>query len=458
MEERDLSNTINLSNLCYDGMDEDEMSISIRELFFTVLKKWKMILLIVILGAIFGFGYAMVQYQGIMSDEKKLEEKINYVNIGRYNLLKEQIATDESYLRDNPKMRMDYNNVYSAVREYEVRATSDVIAQVQSSYKALGSESDVINGIIEQTGLEMDPQYFDSLFTYTIELGTPEVLTSLQSLSQMPQQALTISAELVLSNKENCTKVLDAFEERLDALTSFYKNSFVLIMERTRNSISFGRNEEIMQAQLDAQKAYYNNQEELRKMEKSTLSKDELLWIEEGRISSHWKKYVVLVGAGAGVLAVLAIVVLDLLNGKVRDITDLSLMGAPVLAYIDREKNKKGPDGWIQRWERSVMPESNDPAYIHQVLMDVGTPLVVTDETGSGQAVKSFAKECFPENVVVTNSLSKDPEALRAAQKCGKVILWVRLQDSRMDKVVQARALAQTMHFSVKGFIVEKSR
>ena len=458
MEERNLPNTINLSNLYHDGMDEDVMTVSIREIFFTVLKKWKIILLMIIIGVILGSAYAAFRYRSIMADEERLEETINFVNIGRYNLLMEQVATDESYLRNNPKMRMDYNNVYTATREYEVRAAADVIAQIQAGYKALGSDSDVIDGIIEQTGLEMDSQYFDSLFTYTTELGVPETLTSLQSLSQMPQQALTISAELVLSNRDNCTKVLDLFEEKLNGLTASYKNKYDLTMERTRNSVSFGRNEDIMKAQLDAQKTYYNNQDELRKMSKNTLSKDELLWIEEGRISSHWKKYAVLAGAGAGALSVLAIIVFDLLNGKVRDILDLSLINVPVLAYIDREKNKKGIDGWIQYWERKMLPASNDAEYIRQIMSDIGMPLVVTDETESAEDWKIIAKESFPNGVTIANSLSKDPEALREAHNCGSVVLWVRLQDSKLDRVLQAKTLARTMHFSIKGAIVEKNR
>ena len=457
MEKRDLPNTINLSNLCYEGTNEDEMPISIREIFFTVLKKWKIILLMTILGVIIGSIYAVFQYRSIMGDEKKLGETINFVNIGRYNLLMNQVATDESYLQNNPKMRMDYNNVYTAVREYEVRAATDVIAQVQSGYKALGSESDVINRIIEQTELEMDSQYFDSLFTYKIELGNPEALTSLQSLSQMPQQSLSISVELVLSNKDNCTKVLDAFEEKIKELTSSYINSYDLTLERTRNSINYGRNEDIMNAQLDAQKAYYNNQDELRKMSKSTLSKDELLWIEEGHISSHWKKYAVFAGIGVGFLTILVIGALDLLNGRVRDISDLSVMDAPVLAYIDTEKTKKGLDGWIQRWERSTMPGSNDATYICQIMKDIGTPLVVTDETESEEGLKVF-EEIFPSGVVVTNSLTKDSEALREAKNCNRVILWIRLQDSKLNRVEQVKALARTLQFSVKGFIVEKKQ
>ena len=133
-------------------------------------------------------------------------------------------------------------------------------------------------------------------------------------------------------------------------------------------------------------------------------------------------------------------------------------MEIPVLAYIDKEKNKKGLDGFIQRWERSVMPEPNDPVYIHQMLMDIGTPLVVTDETESGQGLKAFADEFFHGDVSVANSLSKDPDALRDAQKCGKVVLWVRLQSSKMERIAQAKALAQTLHFSIKGFIVEKNQ
>ena len=212
-----------------------------------------------------------------------------------------------------------------------------------------------------------------------------------------------------------------------------------------------------MESQLEAQTTYYNNRDELRKMSKGTLSKDELLWIKEGHISSHWKKYAVLAGAGAGFLIVIAIVALDLLNGRVRDVSDLSVMDAPVLAYIDTKKNKKGLDGWIQRWERSMMPISNDSSYIRQIMMDIGTPLVVADETECPEGLNAIKKEIFPEGVAVTNSLTKDPEALRKARICGGVVLWVRLQDSRLDRIVQVKELARTLHFSIKGFIVENN-
>ena len=162
---------------------EDDMEIDLVDLLFYLLKKWRSLIVAIVIGAILGAGLYVVknhQQQAeqaaqeaelLKNDEDEAFDEKNY-NISKDTKVNMDIAYQyrqlyNKQLEYNQKsiiMQLDPNEVYAGVLEYYISAGNNT-GLLSELYQSILNDDDILEELKDASGFKCDTPYIKELIS-----------------------------------------------------------------------------------------------------------------------------------------------------------------------------------------------------------------------------------------------------------------------------------------------------
>ncbi|MBR6322167.1 MAG: hypothetical protein IKR59_04795 [Lachnospiraceae bacterium] len=429
-----------------------EKIVNIRELFFFILKKWRLLIFFLIIGLIFGCGYSYVKmkqsdpaYQQQKANALK-EEKLNMKQIKQYadyqSLYQEQLEYEEG----SQLMQMDANNVWTGQLRYFVTADKNTIDIIDARYSSLIRQSSNVARLIQASGLninEANRLAIRELVTIAFTKTASDAEIKVEENSDLRSGIVAIN---VLSASEDvCEKLLDTAKEicekMSDELEAEFPDSFSA--EELNRLLQFGFNSTVRDTQqtaVEARKAYITQITALE----DKLSSDEKLYYryrianDENAASakaSFSKKWPLIIAVLFFVLAVFLLIVRYLFDNRVKSMDEFVLGSKiPAIALMPSEKKRSFfLDRFLDKLYRKGTAPLNDAEYLSAALsaMDFDKALLAADVSDEAQIklYELLAKK--DTRLVVAGDPATDADARKKLAECDGAVLSARLYDTR---------------------------
>lgn len=369
----------------YGAYEDDGREISIRDLLYYVLRHWRSIFLVAVVGCVLLGGFKVGQglrtfgSTDITEDQTTYERALREYTISKTRLEEQaenlaQAMEDKGVYHENSiLMNLDPKAAYTSILTYLVNDVNDAESIVQStetgliknqkvnsilgSYASLIQNGTILREVQEELGTKLDYKYLAELVY--VQADYQAKLLHITVLGENEDQVSAISTALEKNLQEENAKIADAVESHQLKLISSYSGKDagpnILIGSipedgKTNDDTSYQTSIESLQAQdakadADLQTQLLDCNEQLSKLEKPTAP----VGVSKKSVLMEGIKFAVL-GFVFGAFCVMAYYVFQyLFNGRLMSSEEMSdYYGLSVLAEY-REPICKHPNA-IDRW------------------------------------------------------------------------------------------------------------
>ena len=422
----------------------DEMEINLVDLFFRLIKKWKSLIAVILIGAVLGAASTFVEF----GTEPEIKDDVlaNMSRAAQYRKLYEQ---QREYNENSPLMQMDANNVFRGELSYIVNAPDE-------QNTVLMMYQNLIDSSMEQTvwalsGMDCDSKYarelvLDSCYAFTNDKGDSS------------ESSLQIHFTVQSDDPAACRYMLDAVKlaaqeldrdltrrfsdysslELLDAVSPAAPGEFISTQESNISRLNNAQNN-----MLNAEKAF--SDDELAYYRENFLKP-----AEEEEEGSGIVKAVVL-GVILGCLLWGGwLVVAYLLDKHIKTASEVqSFCNLPLLGRLSNETPAKGADAWYSR----VKGAPDTPAYV-AALVDslVQNEAVLCGDDACRNVMEQLAKSCA--HVKAIGLTGKSEEALAQAKQTGCAILVLKTNETTRADFRRELEVCSLQKINLLGMVV----
>lgn len=264
------------------GAYNEEMEINLIDLMFYLLKQWKALVIVTVLGLLIGVGIYMTKSSSASKPEvpgtetagedmetaatAEFDDTViaNMEMAYKYrNLYERQV----DYNQNSVLMRLDPNQVYSGTLRYYVAAGNNT-EMVSQLYQNLLADQSVIKEIGDGAGLDCDERYIKELISVGV-VDNGKLTVNYHGAAEDGEgtyealQSKTISYGVVYSDQETCEKMLDIIREKVASLDQECRDKYGdYVLETVFEGTQFGINAGYLTTQknnLDMESAHLSN-------------------------------------------------------------------------------------------------------------------------------------------------------------------------------------------------------
>lgn len=424
-----------------NNYQNEETEIDLVEMFFYVLKKWKVLVIWGIVGLIIGCGfsyYKMVQMDpaNLESYFAKLEDdhKINKDNITIY---RDYQALYDGLLesgKDSVILNMNPNAVYSATVTYYY--SCDDIDELEAILNSL-LDSDRQETLRVASGLDCKKECIKDLVNvWFYKSSTSNLIIDTAYMEN--KQSGKLSVSIVAPSEEALTGMLNQlqvmiYEKNVEIKDKFGKFEFGLLNKNE----SFGYSSTVSACQntfVNERVSYLKNATTY----KDKLSDDEKLYIayyypdENTELETGFsKKYPFFVAVGLAFVSAVWYAVVFIFDSHIKCECDLGKK-VYVIAYLGSKK--KGLDRIFDNWSNCNKPDTNDEEYVLDYLVSLKnhrTALCYGDSDKSINKLAESIKAKLGDKVVLVGNVAIDVSKEAMLQNVDKVVEIVKLYETR---------------------------
>lgn len=442
-------------------INAEEEEIDLVQLMLYVFRKWKLLLLACVLGALLGGAFgAMKTAKNAAStgmDEPNMTQIEQYA---RYQqLYKDEAArqTDSIYLNMNPEA------VYTAKKSYYVSASENDLNRVGLAVNAIAQDQAVYTQMLEETGLTCSAGTLAELIDVAFQPADVNLNDQKTLKIQAPQEscsgaqiALTVNAP----SEEIGEKLLAVLDERVQAVCAqIAQTAEGLTVETIAQSGMTGYCGDILtqrEVSTNRLNAYLNSIATLKK----NLTDNDLAYygmIYEGKeigeqtVKSQTLKWTLIGALALLVVAAGCYVVAFLLNGSVKSTDELEeRYGLHMLARVEPEGAKKTLRGLDKLLAEK--PQYNDDAYLNAALGAMGADnIILSGDLQNEQIARKMKAAAQAGNYKVCDRFAVDGQAV--AQKTDGVVLFVQPWVTKNEQVLRELEICEFNEQRVLGFV-----
>lgn len=449
---------------------EYEQEISLKDLFFSVMYRWRSILVAALIGAIILGTYQYVTLtsthsKGELTNEERqydIDYRNYYVSMESYQReimsLTDQLAARKDYRDNSPYLKLDPQNVWIAEKRYYVEVDPSVMEALPE-----GSPIDPTDYVLA---------VYASAMREDMDEAELEEFFGTTNLTYIGEQAWvstsagdnTFSVASRASTPEEAEKLLSYVVKRIESLRDgkaqdIEPHKVVLINESVSRRVDNNVTTSQIQVKNDIagyQKSLDTAIDNLNKLE---------LDGEPDKPGTHVKKMAAIgfiVGAFllAGVYAVIYV-----LNGKLTGGDSLAdQYGIPLLGEFHRSQARtpgKWPDKWIEAMEqgKTTQDESSVVEHIAELVTDLapdGSLLLVSTEREEKLAefVKLLSGKLNGRKITCCADFLSSTGAISTAGQADAVIIVEEKNISYLKKIDRMADLLITSKAKVIGAVV----
>ena len=458
----------------YNRIWDGEREVSIRGLLFSVLKRWKALIAILLIGAVMG---CVVSFVDMRQDKKAImkekiakisEEKLDKEKIRLYadyvDLYEDQVKHDDNALM----MKLDPESVWTGGAEWFITADEDVIDEICARINSALQRDGVLGEILARSGLDCSEEDFRGIIQFAAE----KVIPDQQIVGEATESRMKYAQESVsvwYSDEEICGNILEALLELAEKtdreLASEYSASYMI--RQIGDYMTYGYSEDVRTAQVNAVKTRQSYLDSVTKLKKD-LSEDEKDYYsfyykhsvekeEEEATVGFSKLWPAAFAVGLAFVGALWFAILYILDGHLKDEEELGTMfGLKVLGVTEDGEKYGAIDAWLRKLENKRNLRAVDGEYLRAYLetMKLGKTAICLDSADEGQ--KKLAAELAKGNgqIAVAGDLAADSAAPTIAAESDGILLLVRAGKIAYTELRHIAELANGMKKKIFGVIV----
>ena len=213
---------------------EKEREIYIKDMLFYILRKWRVILIWMIVLAVAADGFsAMKSYKSVneaqqisTEDElKTLKDSLNEEDAEKvedtyetYQYYKESLDYTQKYYKNSIKMQIDPNNVPTVKMQYyisDAKSFNDII----NAYSNAVLTDEVCKDISEQVNLGAKTSYISELMDFNVKNDNDNIIIN----ENIDGKSLIVT--IIAPKKEVCEKIADVVENKIQEATPEIKKN-----------------------------------------------------------------------------------------------------------------------------------------------------------------------------------------------------------------------------------------
>lgn len=476
---------------------EDDMEIDLVDLLFYLLKKWRSLIVAIVIGAILGAGLYVVKNHQQQAEQAAQEAELlkndedEAFDEKDYNISKDtKVNMDIAYqyrqlynkqLEYNQKsiiMQLDPNEVYAGVLEYYISAGNNT-GLLSELYQNILNDDDILEELKDASGFKCETPYIKELISSYVSDDNAAFINVNSNVENVEKHSF-VTYRVVSTNQKSCEKMLQVLRERVEALQAEYEETYGAYgasevssaisqvtdttylnaqrdnVDRLSNYLATMKNAE--SAFSDDEKTYYTNKYLAKEYVDSDNSEEaKAVLLEEAEPVSKVKWLAI------GVILLVMIwggyyVIRYLLDSRVKTVSELqNTYHLPIIGTVQTgTSNSKGLDKMLDHLHQNTKQKPDTLEYVIQAIntMKVGE-LVLCGDTEIPEVKKLMEKlsdSC--EHMKIGDFISKNIESLEHAKAAGNEILVVRIDKNRRKEIEKEIESCRLQKISMVGVVV----
>ena len=476
---------------------EDDMEIDLVDLMFYLLKKWRSLIVAIVIGVILGAGlYVVKNYQQqaeqaaqeaelLKNDEDEAFDEKDY-NISKDTKVNMDIAYQyrqlyNKQLEYNQKsiiMQLDPNEVYAGVLEYYISAGNNT-GLLSELYQNILNDDDILEELKDASGFKCETPYIKELISSYVSDDNAAFINVNSNVENVEKHSF-VTYRVVSTNQKSCEKMLQVLRERVEALQAEHEETYGAYgasevssaisqvtdttylnaqrenVDRLSNYLTTMKNAE--SAFSDDEKTYYTNKY-LKKeyVDSDNAEEAKAVLLEEAEPVSKVKWIAI------GVILLVMIwggyyVVRYLLDQRIKTVSELqNTYHLPVIGIVQTETNdSKGLDKMLDHLYQNTKQKPDTLEYVIQAINAMQTERAVLCGDIEIPEVKKLMEELSDscEHMKTGDFISKNIESLEHAKVAGNEILVVRVDKNRRKEIEKEIESCRLQKISMVGVVV----
>lgn len=463
----------------YETYDE-EMEIDLIDFLFYLLRRWKSLVAMILLGAVLGSAFYVVKTTKsanvVVEDyQPDADTEANMKLAAQYRRLYDQQI---DYNEHSIIMQMDPNQVYEGTLTYYLVAgeQAELLGQL---YTNVINDENVIAELKKAAGLTCDDQYVKELISCTTSKDTVNenrslsgsVVNDVEVIMAREQVSNTvITYQIDYLDKETCEKMTEVLQSAIESATQEYETMYgaytfdelqttvaVTVdqkcLDQQRTSATLVDNYLTKSTNLengfsDTEKSYYETvylkaeKEEMQpsESENGISVKDLIKWLVVGSFG-----FVVLWGA--------YYFFKYLLDPSIKTLDEIKNIKLPIMGYI-REENMHM--GLLDRMQYKKNGSSDSVDYVTmniKTLSEEHILICMDSNDRMDRKIEDTLRKDIP-NMVVVNWIHQDAATLEQAKAADGIIFEICLRKTSMKQLQRALDICKIQKIKVLGVIV----
>lgn len=435
---------------------DDEVTIDLAHFVVSILKKWKSLVILVLIGALLG---AIPQWLPKTEEPERSREDAALVEQMKVAAnARSQYEELNRYVKYSPFMRLDSQNVYTARGEYYIPQCDDP-DQLSAAFNALFADEAVrqkmcsILGIFNETDLNKMFWAYPSTITDNVIVGEMQVTV---------KEKMGLHVGLYAATKEQAQQALDFLCETVETLPKATPGQHYELTQTSKtiqsgiaSGLRSSQNE--IRDELSAAHKNYTDLEKAFDEEQYDMYQEYILTGKSDELPvelfpSNPLKKPVIIAFVFGFLGCGWYAVAYLLSGKVKTSDEAaSITGKNVLAFIDESAPRKNPiDRWLESLEMHSYPAPVSAAYAAAAVAKLGSTVVLRDEENAELKV---AAQSLGTSMGL---IAQDPQTLNSLNADTQAVLLVKLGTTTKMQLQRECALCRQYGIKVAGTVLVK--
>lgn len=451
---------------------EDEKIISISGLIFYVLRKWRVLLIAMLLAGVAVGGISVMKSHGTQKNEPALEtaevapmtaseEKTYQMKLAAIEEYEDIIENYENYMEKSIKVRLDPNGYYFGSVKYLFSSADkgEVLKALNICREAVNAD-EAYEDMAAQLEDHPEPAFLKEIIEYTEQSYSEDVSINMTGTND---KYITFIISVMHYDKEECEKLLSIFENYVDeGAQSLQENGIQARVELLSSFVQSSSDAELISYSQDIQKSIMTSYTAITDIEKNMTDAEQQRYeldsaeeeedaLEDSAVPSgiSWT-YVLAAVIGAAVLVAGIFGVLYIFDGRVRREEELeSFLAAPIISLTAKEgRNNKGNiDKLLDSLESRMCGFArNNVEMVAAMLRNCAAQQEVERIYLSGsKMLKNDAKEMQQLKALLAqagieleigDSILENSKALEKAADCGCVVFWEKREES-LDRDVR---------------------
>ena len=487
---------------------DDDVEIDLIDMMFYLLKKWRGLVIAIILGLVLGLGIYLLkdhQQKAELAAQKAVAENTDGTEAfdeSKYDISDDAESNMElayqyrqlyhrqlEYNQKSVIMQIDPNAVYTGELRYYLSAGYDT-GLVSVLYQCILSDKELLTKLQEASGLDCEVSYIKELIDSGISnendanININNLVADITNSVTSVTKNSFVSYNVVSTSAESCEKMIQVIREKVMELDAQCQESYAgysaVEVTDTVQKVTDNSYLNLQKSNVDQLNNYLSNVQKLENALtdeekeyycKKYLSREYVAEDDEEEIASvsvasaepvskvKW----ILVGI---VLGIFLWGILEcckyLFDGSVKTLSEVQeLTHVPVLGcYREISDGRKGIDRLISRLQMNVTGKGDSIDYIADMIMTVmGTESLLGFSLGSGDSIKNHAfavsltERC--EGIAESEYISGSRDALDRGRKTGEEIIVVSIGKTKREDVKRELQVCDLQHIRISGIIVE---
>lgn len=453
-------------------MYEEEKEIDLVGLLTYVIRQWKKLVVVLLIGALLGVGLCFMNKPDPVEVEHEKEHFL--ANLNQMYRYQQMYDNQVVYRNNSVYLHMDPNNLYNGSLQYYIYAGNDTEYIGQLFNARLNSEA-VRDEIKATIGLECGDQYARELFgagfsQYQDSTGSI-INISADNASNTAFKRIIVSCWVTYDDEAVCRSVLDVYTRAIEEISAECAREFEgYVVRPLKNEVTAVRDTGLVdkqQAFVATINGYRENIEEIKK----DLTEEEIAYYEAVYVYPGEMEVPELFSTELGVMSFIKWIIIGMFLGGVcwagyymvkyllsdclANTGELKRYGLQLIGFLRKEETAKKDVfcALADRMERASDMPMNDAAYIRASVEMMEQEHIVLCGDAASLAAAAGVKEGL-DKIEAAGFLHCSQAALVAAQKADGVILLLEKNRSKHSEIRRELEVCRMHGIKILGAIV----